>query len=634
MGNITISNGFASFNSFLIAMKTALSSPWSRHYWWSRRLSCNQCIGMALVLFAILNSLFQYNIVYSRAMYHQVHGVDRPVFGEPVAKIIHQSWVSIDTLPAKVKRPIDSWKAENPHYHYRFWSDADIPAFVQNHFPEYFVLFKRFPVDIMRSDFFRYLVVLKYGGVWSDIDTMCLKPVDTWAPITSHTVSAMVGVELDASDVILDWWSLKLQFTQWTFAAAPGHPLMRHIVDFIHKRFKDAAEIPLIVHQVTGPSIWTEAILDYLKISADIQSIHPFRFLKNPLLVGDIAIMPVTSFNPTNPQMGGKGLSDPASCSGWDRYLETRDTLIGETLHLIVYTLDRYDPRRLSLRMCLAIAICASVVLQYNVAYSRAMYHQMHGLDKPVYGKPIAKVIHQSWVSLATLPASVKQPVETWKQLNPNYDYRFWSNAEIHGFVDSNFPEFASLFKRFPVDIMRSDFFRYLVVLKHGGVWCDIDTVCLKPVDSWAPSERSVSAMIGVEMDASDVLLDWWSVKLQFTVWTFAAAPDHPLLRHVVNYIQDKYSREVNIPLDVDIVTGATIWTDAIVDYLQKTAQINSIQPYRFLKEPLVLGDVVIMPVTAFNPTNPPMGGRGVNDPASCVAHLFLGSWKKKKSQL
>ncbi|OQR90370.1 hypothetical protein ACHHYP_05575 [Achlya hypogyna] len=278
-----------------------------------RHLSVRACIG-GLVFLVVL---FNYNITYSRALFHTVHGTATPVYGQPVAKIIHQSWISLETIPASVKKhkTVESWKARNQEYEYRFWGDDDIPGFVNRHFPEYAILFQRFPVHIMRSDFFRYLAVLKYGGVWSDIDTLCLKPVDAWAPPSPHGVSAMVGVELDASDVLLDWWSLRLQFTQWTFAAAPNHPMMRHVVEFIYHRFKDMAVIPTNVHIVTGPTIWTEAILDYLKQTARVDSIQPFRFLARPMLLGDIAIMPVTSFNPTNPPMGGRGMDDPASLS-------------------------------------------------------------------------------------------------------------------------------------------------------------------------------------------------------------------------------------------------------------------------------------------------------------------------------
>jgi mannosyltransferase OCH1-like enzyme len=264
---------------------------------------------LACMLFLWL--FFQYNVVYSRWLTRLVQGSAHPVVGVPIAKIIHQSWKSLESLPLNVKQhqTIESWKSMNPAYTYTFWSDADIPSFVATYFPKYVPLFNRFPKSIMRSDFFRYLVVLQYGGVWSDIDTVCLKPISSWYP----SASALVGVELDASDVLLDWWSLKLQFTQWTFAASPGHPLLHHVVEFIYRRYHDRVDIPTYVHVVTGPSIWTEAILNYIERHTNITSIEPFRFLTAPLVLGDIVILPVTAFNPTNQGMGGKGMRHPDS---------------------------------------------------------------------------------------------------------------------------------------------------------------------------------------------------------------------------------------------------------------------------------------------------------------------------------
>ena len=35
------------------------------------------------------------------------------------------------------------------------------------------------PKNVERADFFRYMVILKYGGVYSDIDTECRRPLSS-----------------------------------------------------------------------------------------------------------------------------------------------------------------------------------------------------------------------------------------------------------------------------------------------------------------------------------------------------------------------------------------------------------------------------------------------------------------------
>lgn len=36
-----------------------------------------------------------------------------------------------------------------------------------------------------------------------------------------------------------------------------------------------------------------------------------------------------------------------------------------------------------------------------------------------------------------------------------------------------------------PKSILKADFFRYLILFARGGVYTDIDTVSLKPIDEW-----------------------------------------------------------------------------------------------------------------------------------------------------
>ncbi|KAG6365663.1 hypothetical protein INS49_007274 [Diaporthe citri] len=53
----------------------------------------------------------------------------------------------------------------------------------------------------MKTDFLRYLVILAEGGVYSDLDTWALKPVDDWVPqYLRGSVRAVVGIEFDQLD--------------------------------------------------------------------------------------------------------------------------------------------------------------------------------------------------------------------------------------------------------------------------------------------------------------------------------------------------------------------------------------------------------------------------------------------------
>ncbi|KAI8892286.1 nucleotide-diphospho-sugar transferase [Globomyces pollinis-pini] len=201
---------------------------------------------------------------------------------------------------------LESWKTYNPDYHHVYYNDKDMEDFIHQHYRPYFSYFISL-APVYRSDFFRYLIIQHFGGIWSDIDTECLKPFDHWLSLSEgNKVRAIIAVELDGTGPIVDWFSLKLQFVQWTFAAVPYHPLIQHVINHILYRgyLKPLTAGP---HTVTGPTIWTDAILDYFDKCCNIKSIDVFRRLVNPIIIGDVLVLPTTAFSPLNTSMGGRG---------------------------------------------------------------------------------------------------------------------------------------------------------------------------------------------------------------------------------------------------------------------------------------------------------------------------------------
>ena len=56
-----------------------------------------------------------------------------------------------------------------------------------------------------------------------------------------------------------------MQLLQWVFAAAPGHPALRDICDYIakHATSKFLVEGNLDTLERTGPGIWTDLVLKH-----------------------------------------------------------------------------------------------------------------------------------------------------------------------------------------------------------------------------------------------------------------------------------------------------------------------------------------------------------------------------------
>lgn len=165
-------------------------------------------------------------------------------------------WQTYREEPAAfpIRIAIESWKQFNPRYDYRFLTDSEIDRFmIANFNAETVEIFRAMPLGVMRADMWRYAVLYVHGGVYVDLDTECLAPIEEWLPPEANLV---VGLEND------------LHFCQWAIAAAPGHAVFTHVLEMIKRRWRDGVRLEdeHFVHWHTGPAVWTNALLEYLQL--------------------------------------------------------------------------------------------------------------------------------------------------------------------------------------------------------------------------------------------------------------------------------------------------------------------------------------------------------------------------------
>lgn len=95
-----------------------------------------------------------------------------------IPRIIHQTWKTAD-IPERYRACQASWREHHPDWTYMFWTDADIEAFVVEHYPRLLGLFQSYPDNIQRVDAARYMILFYYGGVYADLDVFCRRSFDS-----------------------------------------------------------------------------------------------------------------------------------------------------------------------------------------------------------------------------------------------------------------------------------------------------------------------------------------------------------------------------------------------------------------------------------------------------------------------
>ncbi|KAI9711530.1 MAG: membrane-bound alpha-1,6- mannosyltransferase Initiation-specific [Bogoriella megaspora] len=257
---------------------------------------------------------------------------------DPAGKFPAYIWQTWKTTPGSSDfgdelRPREaSWSSLHPNFIHEVITD-DVAIHLMRHLyasvPDVLEAYTSLPVPVLKADFFRYLVLLARGGIYSDIDTMALQSAVDWVPVAvpRSTYGLVIGIEADPERPDWhDWYSRRIQFCQWTIQAKPGHPVLREIVARITEKTllmkregtleRDGQKS---VMEFTGPGVWTDTVFEYfndetyfdMSTSSGNITWEQFTGIKAQKKVGDVVVLPITCFSPGIQTMGAGDDDDP-----------------------------------------------------------------------------------------------------------------------------------------------------------------------------------------------------------------------------------------------------------------------------------------------------------------------------------
>ncbi|MBA3751388.1 hypothetical protein H0X06_01115 [Candidatus Dependentiae bacterium] len=183
----------------------------------------------------------------------------------------------------------------------------------------------------------------------------------------------------------------------------------------------------------------------------------------------------------------------------------------------------------------------------------KALYDRNDASQKAVQGKAvIPKIVHQIWVGPKTPPAIFQKSLESIHKYLPGWEYKLWTDADIPSLKLYN-QKFYDLSKNYGE---KADILRYEILYRYGGIYLDVDFVCLKPFDD----------------------------LLQYDLWTsiyppdsnadignsiIGTIPEHPLLWDcVVTLKDDWYSFNTGHLLDVVYKAGPVHFQKSFMKFI------------------------------------------------------------------
>ncbi|WP_367865140.1 glycosyltransferase family 32 protein [Pedobacter sp. WC2423] len=177
-----------------------------------------------------------------------------------IPKIIHQTFKT-SKLPLLTRWHIARFRKKNPDYIYEFYDDQRIEAFLaQEYGAEVLSLYKKINIGAAKADFFRYAVLYKKGGVYVDIDS---------------GINGSLNQFIEPGDAaIITREGNPDLFAQWALIYSPEHPFLKKTMEMVLENIRQN-KYPHDVHQMTGPTVYTKAIVESLKDNPEI----PYRIL-------------------------------------------------------------------------------------------------------------------------------------------------------------------------------------------------------------------------------------------------------------------------------------------------------------------------------------------------------------------
>lgn len=225
-----------------------------------------------------------------------------------------------------------TWTEQHPGFIHEVITDqvaVHLLRLLYGSVPEVLEAYEALPLPVLKADFFRYLILLARGGIYSDIDTYAIRSALEWVPesVPRDQIGLVIGIEADPDRPDWkDWYSRRIQFCQWTIQSKPGHPVLREVVSRITEQvlkrkragsLKDVVDKDVI--EFTGPALWTDIIFGYfnderyfdMENSVGLIDWKNFTGMETARRVGDVIVLPITSFSPGVQQMGAKDYDDP-----------------------------------------------------------------------------------------------------------------------------------------------------------------------------------------------------------------------------------------------------------------------------------------------------------------------------------
>ncbi len=231
----------------------------------------------------------------------------------------------------------------------------------------------------------------------------------------------------------------------------------------------------------------------------------------------------------------------------------------------------------------------------------------------------IPKIIHYCWFGRGPLPELAQKCIASWRKYLPDYEIREWNEDNF----DVNIIPYTAEAYREKKYAFVSDYARFWILYKYGGLYFDTDVEVIRPIDdiiargNFMGFETDPTPQAAAEVDASGASVNPGLGLGVAPGLGLGVAPGLGLVKKMLDYYDGQhFVCEANMRNQITVVH---ICTKVLLDNgLQLCSGIQCVE------------DVYVYPAEYFCPINVTTGRIHV-EPNTRTIHHYAGTWVDKK---